>query len=1124
MGLTVGDVDIKVQLDKASLSSSLRSAKGDVDSWASDVESRTSKLGSSIAGLAKTGLLAAGAAAVGVSTMGLSTYRDLEEASSQAASKAVDVYGKSADEIGAEYDKLLKHVQDVSADVGASTVFEDLEVAKTFDALAAGGINIANVGRNELLPFMNLASSTGEDLTDVTDLLTGSMASFGYSMEDSETIADQLAMAMNGSKASMSTLNYALRQGGSTASATGMELSEFSAIVGVMADRNYTGEQSGAALKTALLSLYTPTKVQREAMEKLGVTYDQVDPRVHNFRDTLKLLIDKGADIGDFGQIFTDSSGAVMYALAEEGDAVDSLKEKIVGSKGLSQTMSDLMMDNQRLVGAWEEANGATMGMVTAIGGYLEPAAVRLLNIWKDLIPSLREFGSALAEGDWSKVGEMLGNAWTVAKEKGVDFLDWAKTALQSIDWGTVATQAGGLIAGGIQTGLSALSGLGATVGGWIKDHGGWKGVGEEVGKKVSDGIKAITTYASGIAERLKTWLDANAKGTGESIGKKVAEGIKAITTYADGIKGGLKKWIDEGGPKNLGEDIGNALATGVKAIADLGKWVADSLTEKGGGSLIGGVIKTGVEWLSIGTAAVSEFVSGFVEGLSPLGASIYNTIIDAVSGALGMLPYGVGEGLAATLQSTKMDVDWSNKTYSPSTGTWTAASKAPATVTGTGGQTLPADITKEIGGSRYGSGALEAAWRSGELMVSEEGIGSGGNWISMEDWAKKAGASGYSEEALLSELQKMQSSKIAIDSGTKAQIVEAFRAGALEAETIATSSATENAATYNYATEYYKKTQAEALANFVATNNWANNETRMTTAGLGTALVTGSSAILESTAASKVNFDLGSKSWVESVNQSNVLTSTATKSNVAAVDIATQFYANTHAAAMANLTATNAAANYATLSASTTAHSNMVAGGSAILESAAATKVNFDLGSKNWINSTNQGGAIHLNAANQGAAVALNASNQKASIETAAATTSASTTTAAGQGLKANVDGAGEGFKSAVTAASDAASNALYQLPAVFSGLLGGGGYSSGGGGGNVGTANFNDCLFEGGFVDGCTGVSIPGLKYTNPQGVTTIINPMNYNSGSGISSSSSSSGGSSGYSLPTVSEPEAA
>jgi len=468
--MEVGKISAEIRADTSKFDSDLNSAKSKASSAASDIESRFKGVGSAIGGALKTGITVAAVAATGVATAGLSSYRDLEEASSQAASKAVDVYGKSAEEIGAEYDKLLKHVMDVSADVGASTVFDDLQVAKTFDALAAGGVDISNVGRTQLLPFMNLASSTGEDLTAVTDLLTGSMASFGYGMDDSGVIADQLAMAMNASKASMSTLNYALRQGGSTASATGMELSEFSAIVGVLADRNYTGEQSGAALKTALLSLYTPTKVQREAMEKLGITYDQVDPRVHNFRDTLKLLIDKGADIGDFGQIFTDSSGAVMYALAEEGDAVDDLKEKIVGSQGLSQTMSDLMMDSNRLVGAWEEAKGATMGMVTAIGGYLEPAAVKLLNAWKDLIPALREFGSAIASGDWSKVGQLLGNAWTVAKEKGLAFFDWAKTALQSIDWGTLATQAGGLIAGGIQTGLSALSGLGATVGGWIKD------------------------------------------------------------------------------------------------------------------------------------------------------------------------------------------------------------------------------------------------------------------------------------------------------------------------------------------------------------------------------------------------------------------------------------------------------------------------------------------------------------------------------------------------------------------------------------------------------------------------------------------------------------------------------
>jgi hypothetical protein len=280
--------------------------------------------------------------------------------------------------------------------------------------------------------------------------------------------------------------------------------------------------------------------------------------------------------------------------------------------------------------------------------------------------------------------------------------------------------------------------------------------------------------------------------------------------------------------------------------------------------------------------------------------------------------------------------------------------------------------------------------------------------------------------------------------------------------------------------------------------------------------MTTGSSAILESAAATKINFDLGSKAWIEGVANSNLNWTAATRANAAVMDTTTQTYAATHSATMANFQATNLRVSNETRAASTVANSNMIAGGSAILESATAAKMNFDLGSKNWVNSTNQGGAIHINAVNQGAAVTLNASNQKASIETAAATTSASTTTAASLGLKANVEGSGENFKSSVTAASSAASSAISSLGSVVGSLLGGR-YSSGGGGSgsSIGNASFTDCLFEGGFVDGCTGVSIPGLRYTNPQGVTTIINPMNYHSGSGISSSS---GGSSGYSLPAV------
>ncbi len=1080
--MEVGKISAEIRADTSKFDSDLNSAKSKASSAAGEIESRFKGVGSAIGGALKTGITVAAVAATGVATAGLSSYRDLEEASSQAAAKAVDVYGKSAEEIGAEYDKLLKHVMDVSADVGASTVFDDLQVAKTFDALAAGGVDISNVGRTQLLPFMNLASSTGEDLTDVTNLLTGSMASFGYSMEDSEVIADQLAMAMNGSKASMSTLNYALRQGGSTASATGMELSEFSAIVGVLADQNYTGEQSGAALKTSMLALYNPTKVQKEAMEKLGITYDQVDPRVHNFRDTLKLLLDKGADIGDFGQIFTDSSGAVMYALAEEGDAVDALKTKIVGSQGLSQTMSDLMMDSDRLVGAWELAKGATMGLVTSFGQYLEPVAVRILNLWSNLVEKIREFAGAINSGDWGKIGgwiesgirEGIGTLSDIGQTiyryildydygaAGAEIVGWLRAGFNKLsdigsdiysyivnfDYSGVGSEiatwirsgfsylsdlgaslysyiinfdyasAGSTIAGWIGSGIETLKDIGATIGGWIENHGGWQGIGKSVGEKISSGIKALTTYAQGIADRLKEWYNASGQAIGQDIGNKIAAGIKAVSTYADGIKTRLQDWINGGGAATLGYDIGNRIAEAIKSVADLGRWIADSLTEKGGGSLIRGAIETAVEWASLGASAVSQFVSGFVEGLAPIGASIYNTIIDAVSGALNMMPYGVGGGLAETLQSSKMEVDWSKKTYDAQTKKWSAS--GPSTVTSTSGKSLPSDITEEIGGARGTSGSLVGKYQNGKIVLSDE-VGSG-KWTSAEDWAQKAGKAGYSESAVAAEIQKLRSSGLAVSKSTEESILEAFRKGSEQSAAIETTSTRANAA---IATSTTKKATDEI---YKATNNY--------------------------------------KTTSDSVNAAMVYTST---------------WANTQF-----------------LTTSSILSNDMKTGSSAILESAKATKVNFDLGSYNWLNGVTQSKNIQTTAANESASTLQASTRERVAQEIASANQAGLYTTAASLGLKVNVDTAGTDFSTEVGAATDGLGSAIGSLAA----MLGGGGYSGGVGGKTSSVnANFTDCLFEGGFVDSCTGISIPGLKYTNPQGVTSVINPMNYISGGGVS-----------------------
>jgi len=293
-----------------------------------------------------------------------------------------------------------------------------------------------------------------------------------------------------------------------------------------------------------------------------------------------------------------------------------------------------------------------------------------------------------------------------------------------------------------------------------------------------------------------------------------------------------------------------------------------------------------------------------------------------------------------------------------------------------------------------------------------------------MQEWAKMAGAAGYSESAVAAEIQKLRSSRLAVSKSTEESILDAFRKGSEQSAAIETTSTRANAA----------------------------------------------------------------------------ITTTTTKQATNEIYKATQNYKTTSDSVNAAMVYTSTWANTQFLTTSSILSNDMKTGSSAILESAKAAKVNFDLGTYNWVTGTNQSKNIQTSAANQSAAIALNNTNERAVIEINAANASSLYTTAAGLGLKANVDTSGTDFSTKVEAAGDNLASAVGSIAAMLGGGSFGGGVGAGGKW-STGTTNFTDCLFEGGFVDGCTGVSIPGLKYTNPQGVTSIINPMNYISGGGIS-----------------------
>jgi len=153
-------------------------------------------------------------------------------------------------------------------------------------------------------------------------------------------------------------------------------------------------------------------------------------------------------------------------------------------------------------------------------------------------------------------------------------------------------------------------------------------------------------------------------KAVGDTAGKAISAGIDAVKTYADGIKKNFAAWVAAGNAKQLGIDIGNAIANAVKDVVNLGKWIADSLRNKGGGDLIKGAIQTGIEWLAIGSAAVADFIVGFANGLAPLAKSIANAAMEGIATALSLasgapLIGGALGDLAETIRSHKFEINW---------------------------------------------------------------------------------------------------------------------------------------------------------------------------------------------------------------------------------------------------------------------------------------------------------------------------------------------------------------------------------------------------------------------------------------------------------------------------------
>ena len=258
-------------------------------------------------------------------------FKDFEEANSKLAA----VTRASANE--------MKIMSDQAKELGGTTAFTASEVTGLQIEFAKLGFptqEIVQMTDATLAGAAALGSGLGEQAA-----LTGALLKqYGLDASEAGRVNDVLAESAASSALDFSKLSTALPIVGATANAVGVDLQETTAILGTLSDRGLDASTAGTSLRNVFLEL-----------SKQGLTMDQAMNKINNSTDKAKTSM----------ELFGKRGATTGLILAETGESVGLLEDKLRGADGAAQDMADTMLDN--LAGDITKAQSAWEGFILSM-------------------------------------------------------------------------------------------------------------------------------------------------------------------------------------------------------------------------------------------------------------------------------------------------------------------------------------------------------------------------------------------------------------------------------------------------------------------------------------------------------------------------------------------------------------------------------------------------------------------------------------------------------------------------------------------------------------------------------------------------------------------------------------
>lgn len=226
---------------------------------------------------------------------------------------------------------------------------------------------------------IDLATAAQTDLATASDIATDTLGAFGLATKDAAQLSKNLARVNDVMAKTTTTANTDMQQlfetivkGGATATGAGMQIEEFAAMAGIMANSGLKASEAGSVMKNMVLKLSAPTAGATKILKRLNVQTQDANGNLLSVTDILGNLGEAMKDLGtaEKGAILDTLFGkraivGVQLLMQEGSKAIKDYTKQLKGATGASSTMASVMRDT--LQGRLKALNSAVESVKISI-------------------------------------------------------------------------------------------------------------------------------------------------------------------------------------------------------------------------------------------------------------------------------------------------------------------------------------------------------------------------------------------------------------------------------------------------------------------------------------------------------------------------------------------------------------------------------------------------------------------------------------------------------------------------------------------------------------------------------------------------------------------------------------